>query len=107
MLRRKQLPVLSMLTTAIILASAIVTLTEIGKIVSAQGQGNLTAGNITLTPEQKAAVCDPSNPKLNIVNTTESKICGIPSNTTSAANTTTGTEAPPPTSAVPSVTPPP
>jgi hypothetical protein len=73
MLKRKQLPVLSMLTTAIILASAIVTLTEIGKIVSAQGQGNLTAGNITLTPEQKAAVCDPSNPKLNIVNTTESK----------------------------------
>jgi hypothetical protein len=107
MLRRKQLPVLNILTIVIILASATVTLTEVGNIVSAQGQGNLTAGNITLTPEQKAAMCDPNNPKLKIVNTTESKICGIPSNTTStAANTTMGTEAPPATSAVPSVTPP-
>ena len=106
MLRRKQLPVVSILTTAIILASAIATLTEIGNIVSAQAQGNLTAGNVTVTPEQKAAMCDPNNQKLKIVNTTESKICGIPSNTT-AANTTTGTEASPATSAVPSVTPPP
>ena len=41
---------------------------------------------------------DPSNPKLNFVNTTESRICAIPktpTNTTSStANTTTGTEAP-------------
>jgi len=106
MLRRKQLPVVSILTTAIILASAIATLTEIGNIVSAQAQGNLTAGNVTVTPEQKAAMCAPNNPKLKIVNTTESKICGIPSNTTSAANTTAGTETPPATSGVPSITPP-
>jgi hypothetical protein len=102
MLRRKQLPILNILTVAIILASSIVTLAEVGNIVSAQDQGSLKAGNITVTPEQKAAMCDPNNPKLSVVNTTESKICGIPSNTTStAANTTTGTEAPPATSAVP------
>ena len=49
----------------------------------------------------KAAICDPNNPlsKLNPVNTTESKICGIPvtikprTNMTTA-NTTTGEEAP-------------
>jgi cell division protein FtsN len=94
---------LSVLTIVIVLAATIVTLTEFGSFGTAQGQGNLT-----LTPEQKAAICDPNNPlsKLDFVNTTESKICGIPvtvkppTNATSAAtNTTTGTEAP---SAVPS-----
>ena len=70
---------------------------------NAQGQGNLTKGNVTLTPQQVAAICNPNNPKLNFVNTTESKLCGIPktiTNTTSAnmttANITGGTEAPPP-----------
>jgi hypothetical protein len=76
-----------------ILAATIVTLTGFGNFGIAQGQVNSTS---ELTPEQKAAICDPSNPKLNFVNTTESRICGIPktpTNTTSA-NTTTGTEAP-------------
>jgi hypothetical protein len=104
MLRRKQQPILSILTMIIILAPVIVMMTELGNIVSAQGQGNLTIGNIPLTPEQKAAICDPNNPKLKLVNTTESKICGIPSNTTSAANTT-GVEAPPPETS-PSLVPP-
>ena len=102
---------LSVLTIVIILAATIVTLAEFGNFGTAQGQGNLTKGNVTignvtLTPEQVAAICDPSNPKLNFVNTTESKICGIPktiTNTTSenmttanmtTANMTTGAEAP-------------
>jgi hypothetical protein len=99
---------LSVLTIMIILAASIVTLTQFGNFGIAQGQGNLTKGNVTignvtLTPQQVAAICDPNNPKLNFVNTTESKLCGIPktiTNTTSAnmttANTTTGAEAPPP-----------
>ena len=106
-------PSLSVLTMVIILTSTIVvTLTGFGTFGNnAQGQGNLTKGNVTignvtLTPEQVAAICDPSNPKLNFVNTTESKICGIPktiTNTTSenmttanmtTANMTTGAEAP-------------
>ena len=93
MLRRKEHPVLGILTLITILASVIAVLTEFGYILSVQGQGNLTTGNITLTPQQKAAICSPNNPKLNFVNTTESNLCGIPSNTT-AANTTTGAEAP-------------
>jgi hypothetical protein len=45
----------------------------------AQGQSNSTS-SLSLTPEQKDAICNPDNPdsRLNPVNTTESKICGIP-----------------------------
>ncbi|MFL6409096.1 MAG: hypothetical protein ACJ71F_18790, partial [Nitrososphaeraceae archaeon] len=32
----------------------------------------------TISPEIKARMCDPSNPSLKVVNTTESHICGIP-----------------------------
>jgi hypothetical protein len=92
---------LSILTIVIILAATIVTLAEFRNFGTAQGQGNLTKGNVTignvtLTPEQVAAICDPSNPKLNFVNTTESKICGIPKTITNmtTANMTTGAEAP-------------
>jgi hypothetical protein len=76
-------------------------LTGFGNFGIAQAQGNLTTGNSTLTPEQRVAICDPNNPssKLDFVNTTESRICGIPktpTNTTTeeAANSTAtiGTE---------------
>ncbi|MFL6317712.1 MAG: hypothetical protein ACJ73C_13390 [Nitrososphaeraceae archaeon] len=107
---RKQWLVLSSLTVITILASAVIILAEFGTFGNAQGQGNLTqgnvtVGNVTLTPQQKDAICNPNNPasKLNPVNTTESKICGIPvtikpstSNATSSGtNMTTGGEAPP------------
>ena len=97
---------LSVLSIVIILAAAIVTLTEFGSFGIAQGQANLT-------PEQKAAMCDPDNPKLKFVNGTESRICGIPKTiespaNASSANTTTGSEAPPSvTSIAPSAVPPP
>jgi len=123
----------NILTVCIILAAIIVILTGSGSFRIAQGQTNdtsLTPANDTsltptndtsltptndtsLTPEQKDAICNPNNPlsKLNPVNTTESKICGIPvtlkpSNMTSATNTTAGTEAPPSaTSIAPSAVP--
>ena len=100
---RKAYP--SAISIAIILVAAIVIPTGFGSVGIAQGQGNLTQGNetignMTLTPEQKDAICNPNNPlsKLNPDNTTESHICGLPvtvkpSNTTTA-NTTTGAEAP-------------
>ncbi|MFL6406720.1 MAG: hypothetical protein ACJ71F_06585 [Nitrososphaeraceae archaeon] len=79
----------------IILAASIVsvTLTGSGNFGTAQGQVNSTS---ELTPEQKAAICDPNNPssKLDHVNTTESKICGLPVDPSGTANTTTGAEAP-------------
>jgi hypothetical protein len=85
------------LMATILAVSVVVALTVFGKFRTAQGQVNITS---SLTPEQKDAICNPNNSlsKLNPVNTTESKICGIPvtvkpriSNMTSA-NTTTGTE---------------
>ena len=90
---------LSAISVAIILVAAIVTSTGFGGVGIAQGQGNLTNGNETLTPEQKDAICNPNNPlsRLNPVNTTESKICGIPKTlnaTSTTSNTTTGEEAP-------------
>ena len=113
--------VLSTLTMVTILASAIIILTERGIIMSAQAQVNASS----LTPEQKDAICNPNSPsaKLNPVNTTESKICGIPvtinphqsnATTSSGTNMTTGGEAPPSstssppptTSIAPSATPP-
>ena len=116
---------LSAISVAIILVAAIVISTGFGSIGIAQGQGNLAEGNDTLTPEQKDAICNPNNPlsKLNPVNTTESRICGIPK-TWTRSNMTTGEEAPsassmapsanpstgeeaPPTDLAPSATPPP
>ena len=105
MLRKEEF--MSVLTIVMILAAAIVvTLTEFGSFGTTKGQENLTA-------EQKAAMCDPNNPKLKFVNGTESRICGIPKTVTSpanasSANTTTGAEAPPSaTSIAPSAIPPP
>jgi hypothetical protein len=83
-------------------------------MISAQAQVNAS----TLTPAQKDAICNPNNPsaKLNPVNTTESRICGIPvtvkpSNATTSSNMTTGAQAPPSppppaTSIAPSANPP-
>jgi hypothetical protein len=76
------------ITTLSITSIILVSITEFGNSGIARGQGtNVTS---SLTPEQKAAMCDHSNPKLKFVNSTESKICGIPPTST---NTTTGTEA--------------
>jgi hypothetical protein len=95
---------LSSVSLSIVLVATMITLTGFGISGVAHGQANTNTSS-SLTPQQKAAICDPNNPKLNFVNTTESKICGIPTtptNTTSSAaanTTTTGSEAP-------SVTPP-
>jgi hypothetical protein len=61
---------LNIISITIILAASIVSvaLTEFGSIGIAQCQANLT-------PQQKAAIHDPNNPKLKFVNSTESRIC--------------------------------
>jgi hypothetical protein len=97
----KKRPSLCIITIIVILtASTVLTLTDFGKVGVAQGQSNTTSSSsssLSLTPEQKAAICDPNNPssRLNPVNTTESRICGIPvtvkphpSNVTSAGSET-------------------
>jgi hypothetical protein len=51
-----------------------------------------------LSPEQKAAMCAPNNPRLKFVNSTESEICGIPKTIpktpTNQTNSTTLTATP-------------
>jgi hypothetical protein len=83
------------ISTTIILGVGIVSiaLTELGNFGIAQGQVSDSTSSSSLTPQQKAAICNPNNPKLNFVNSTESEICGIlpmPTNTTTtpAANNT-------------------
>jgi hypothetical protein len=81
--------IIIMLALNVLLSS---TLTGFEKLSVARGQGDNTT--VSLTPEQKAAMCDPNNPAsmLKSVNTTESRICGIPktqsSNATTLENTT-------------------
>ena len=79
---------LSLMLISIVLASTIVTLGGFGVFGVAHGQSNATTASSSLTEQQRAAMCDPSNPKLNFVNSTESKACGLPksvkSNTTTA-----------------------
>lgn len=93
MLRKKTS--LSIVSIMAILATslAVVTLGEFGIFGIAQSQGNDTTS--LLTPDQKAAICSSVG---SHVNTTESRICGIPttpsSNTTSTENTTTGADTP-------------
>jgi hypothetical protein len=53
----------------------------------ALGQGTVPQSS-TLTPAQRA-MCDPNNPNLAFVNTTESKICGLPKSIPSSNATTT------------------
>jgi hypothetical protein len=59
------------------------------KIGIAHGQVNSTS----LTPQQKAAICNPSDKSIN---TTESKICGVPVTVKphlNSSNMTTGAQA--------------
>ena len=77
------------ITIILVVSIVLITLPEFGNSANAQGEG----GNMTssLTPEQKAAICNPND---KFVNDTESRICGIPptptnTTTSSSANTTT------------------
>ena len=60
--------------------------------------------NAAISPEIKAKMCNPSNPSLKVVNTTEARICGIPKTVEPALASSV---APPPktTTSSPSVAP--
>ena len=84
---------LGIMSTTIIIAASIVlvtSITEFGNVSVAFGQGsNSTSSLPSLTPQQKAAMCNPNNPKLNFVDSTESKVYGIPPTSTNTTKTTT------------------
>jgi hypothetical protein len=113
MLRKEEacLSIVIIISTTVFASTIVVTLTGFGSVDIAQGQvDDNTTSSSSLTPEQKDAICNPNNPlsNLNPVNTTESKICGIPvtvrapiSNmTTGAEAPTTGEETPPSASSI-------
>jgi hypothetical protein len=79
--QRKHISITIVLTIFVSITAIAVTLTEFVHFGAAQGQEDgTTSPSSSLTPEQKTAICDPNSPtsKLNPVNTTESRICGIP-----------------------------
>jgi hypothetical protein len=78
-----------------IIASVIAasTVMEFGSYSSSEAQ--------QISPEEKAKMCNPDNPSLNFVNSTESEICGIPastpsSNTSSPSSSPSQSESSPP-----------
>ena len=95
---RKKEACLSVILISLVTTVTIVTITGSGIFGVAHGQGSnsTTSSSLSsLTPQQKAAICDPNNPKLNFVNTTESKLCGIPKTVKSNMSNTTTTPAAP------------
>jgi hypothetical protein len=66
----------------------LVTVTGITTIVTGVASFNVSQAQL-LTPEEKSSMCDPNNPRLKFVNTTESKVCGIPKTPTNQTNSTT------------------
>jgi hypothetical protein len=89
--------IITYVTAVLVVFTAIVIVLAFGTLNVAQGQaGGGGGGNITLTPAQKAAMCDPNNPSLKFVNTTESHICGIPKSP--SPNSTATSQLPTPTS---------
>ena len=89
--------------TAVVLAAAIASASavlEIGIINGSQAQvtpsspTSSSPTNKTVSPELKSEMCDPNNPKLRFVNTTESNICGIPKTIKNVTTTTSITPTP-------------
>ena len=87
-INRQNIFIRIMSITTIIAASIIlvILIREFENLGIAQGQVSNTTSS--LTPQQKTAMCNPNNPKLKFVNSTESKICGIPRTSTNNTATT-------------------
>ena len=74
---RKRILIIAIITAAVT-TTVIITGIETFNVTHAQ----------LLTPQQKAAFCNPNNPRHKFVNSTESKICGIPETPKNATNAT-------------------
>ncbi len=61
---------------------------EFGSYTSSEAQ--------QISPEEKAKMCNPDNPSLNFVNSTESEICGIPASTPTSNSTSSSPPSSPP-----------
>jgi hypothetical protein len=95
---------LSIIGVMAVFTATIIMFTGVANFGTAQGQATAaddtpsSSSSSSLTPEQRAAICDPNSPtsNLNPVNTTESRICGIPKTVQPSIpnGTDTGTKSP-------------
>ena len=79
---------LSVKCMSMIFAVTLASLTGFANFGIGIAQGQVNSTSSSLTAQQKAAMCNPNNPKLNFVNSTESEICGIPPTPTNMTTTT-------------------
>ncbi|MFL6378994.1 MAG: hypothetical protein ACJ72R_16240, partial [Nitrososphaeraceae archaeon] len=87
---------------AILTSTAVVYAQQLSSSSSSPAAGD--DNQLAISSELKAKMCDPSNPTLKVVNTTESNICGIPK---TVKPPSLSAAMPPPTSAVSSSSSPP
>jgi hypothetical protein len=93
---------ISIISVFAVVTATIIMFIGVANFGTAQGQATAAGDNSpsssssSLTPEQRAAMCDPNNPSLKVVNTTESRICGIPKTVQPSIpnGTDTGTKSP-------------
>lgn len=82
---RTEAPI-SIISVFAVVTATIIMFIGVANFGTAQGQATAADDNSSasssssssLTPQQRAAMCDPNSPSLKVVNTTESRICGIP-----------------------------
>jgi hypothetical protein len=94
---------ISIIAVLAVFTATIVMFIGIANFGTAQGQATAaddklssSSSSPSVTPQQKAAICDPNSPSLRVVNTTESRICGIPKTVQPSIpnGTDTGTKSP-------------
>ena len=100
---RTEVPI-SIISVFAVVTATIIMFIGVANFGTAQGQATAADDNSSssssssssLTPEQRAAMCDPNSPSLKVVNTTESRICGIPKTVQPSIpnGTDTGTKSP-------------
>jgi hypothetical protein len=100
---RTEAPI-SIISVFAVVTATIIMFIGVENFGTAQGQATAADDNSSasssssssLTPQQRAAMCDPNSPSLKVVNTTESRICGIPKTVQPSIpnGTDTGTKSP-------------
>jgi hypothetical protein len=93
---------LSIIGVFAVFTATVVMFIGVANFGTAQGQATAadekssSSSSSSLTPQQRAAMCDPNSPSLKVVNTTESRICGIPKTVQPSIpnGTDTGTKSP-------------
>ncbi|MFL6454623.1 MAG: hypothetical protein ACJ71L_11570 [Nitrososphaeraceae archaeon] len=90
---------------AILTSTAVVYAQQLSSSSSSPAAGDSSSLSNTILSEIKAKMCNPSNPTLKVVNTTEARICGIPKTVGPALASSVAPQPKTTTSSSPSVAP--